>query len=279
MKVIDTHQHFWKYNAIRDSWIDESMTTIRRDFMPSDLEPVLKSNGVDGCIVVQSDQSEEENEFQLANANKHAFVKGVVGWVDLQSKNVEARLEYYQHHRKMKGFRHVLQGEQQRDFMLRPDFMKGIGLLDRYNFAYDILIYADQLTYVPAFVEKFPDQRFIIDHIAKPDIRNKSIDGWRSEMKKIGSYENVNCKISGMITEADWNKWRAEDIRPYLDVVVEVFGVKRIMFGSDWPVCLLAGSYEHVLTLVKNYFSGFSTAEQKLFFAENAVRFYNLHEG
>ena len=278
MQVIDTHQHFWRYNPVRDSWIDESMTTIRRDFMPSNLEPILKSNGIDGCIVVQSDQSEEENEFQLANASGYAFIKGVVGWVDLRSKNVEARLEYYRHHRKMKGFRHVLQGEQQRDFMLRSDFQNGIGLLARYDFAYDILIYPDQLPYIPAFVEKFPDQRFVIDHIAKPDIRNKSIEDWRSQMKKIGQYENVYCKISGMTTEADWNTWRSEDIRPYLDVVVEEFGIKKIMFGSDWPVCLLAGSYDKVLALVKNYFSDFSLAEQKLFFAENAVRFYNLDE-
>lgn len=278
MQVIDTHQHFWKYNPVRDAWIDESMTKIRRDFMPSDLEPVLKLNGVSGCVTVQSDQSDDENEFQLANANAHDFIKGVVGWVDLQSNDVEAQLERYRHHPKMKGFRHVLQGERQRDFMLRPDFMRGIRSLARHGFAYDILIYADQLTYTSTFVREFPDQRFVIDHIAKPDIRNKSFHEWRAQIKTVAQHENVNCKISGMITEADWNNWQAADIRPYLDTIVEEFGMKRIMYGSDWPVCLLAGTYESVLGLVKNYFSSFSAAEQKLFFAENAIRFYNLQE-
>lgn len=278
MQVIDAHQHFWKYDPVRDAWIDDSMTTIRRDFMPSDLEPVLKLNGVDGCIVVQSDQSEDENRFQLANANQHGFIKGVVGWVDLQSRDLEATLAQYRQHPKMKGFRHVLQGERQRDFMLRPDFLRGIGLLARYGFTYDILIYADQLRYIPTFVRQFPEQRFVIDHVAKPDIRNKSFDTWRDELKKVAQHENVHCKISGMITEADWNNWRADDIRPYLDAVVEEFGMKRVMYGSDWPVCLVAGSYNDVLGLVKDHFASFSVAEQKMFFAENAIRFYNLRE-
>lgn len=276
MTGIDSHQHFWNFDPVRDSWIDEKMATIQRDFSPADLEPLLVANGLEGSVVVQADQSEAENDFLLNFASQNDFVKGVVGWVDLQSDNVHDRLAHYGQYKKMKGFRHVLQGEKQRDFMLRPAFKRGIGELHSFGYTYDILIYPDQLSYTEQFVKSFPYQPFVIDHIAKPYIKEKKIDQWKKDMQALGKYENVSCKISGMVTEADWRNWKNEDFRPYLDVVLESFGTNRIMFGSDWPVCLVAASYKQVVDLVKDYFSKLSATEQESFFKKNVQRFYKL---
>jgi len=277
MPRIDSHQHFWIFDPVRDSWINDDMSVIQKDFLPDDLKPVLDQNGFDGCVIVQSDQSEAENEFQLNNALNHDFIKGVVGWVDLRSPSVEERLQYYSHFTKMKGFRHILQGEKDRRFMLQPSFLKGIGLLEKYNFTYDILIFPDQLQHSRKFVKMFPEQSFVIDHIAKPNIKDRKIDEWQRDIQSIAAYENVYCKISGMVTEADWRQWKKEDFIPYMDTIVESFGINRIMFGSDWPVCLVAGSYEKVAGIVSSYFSSFSEAEQELFFGGNAIKFYNLN--
>ena len=276
MKRIDSHQHFWKFDPVRDSWINDEMRSIQKDFFPEDLQAILKQNGFDGCVAVQSDQSEAENHFHLQHTEKFDFIKGIVGWVDLQSSSVEERLQYYSSFKKMKGFRHVLQGEAQRDLMLQPAFMNGISLLKKYNFTYDILIFKDQLQYLPKFVSAFPDQPFVIDHIAKPDIKNSDIDQWKKDMKQLSQFENLYCKISGMVTEADWQNWKKEDFKPYMDVAVETFGTDRLLFGSDWPVCLVAASYDEMLRIVEDYFSSFSKEEQNKFFGLNAIRFYNL---
>jgi len=278
MSRIDSHQHFWKFDPVRDSWINDDMQVIQKDFLPADLLPVLQENGFDGCITVQSDQTEAENNFQLKNASENDFIKGVVGWVDLQADNIEDRLSYYSQFPKLKGFRHVLQGEAQRDFMLRPAFMNGIGLLDKYNFTYDILIFPDQLKYTQEFVKAFPDQAFVIDHIAKPYIKDKKIDDWKQDIKELAHFENVQIKASGIITEADWKNWKQEDITPYLDVVLESFGSKRIMYGSDWPVCLVAGAYKQVYDLARNYFASLSETEQDDIFGNNAVKFYKTEK-
>lgn len=276
MKKIDSHQHFWKFDPVRDSWINDEMKRIQKDFFPEDLQVELRQNDFDGCVAVQSDQSEAENHFHFQNAEKFDFIKGIVGWVDLQSKTVEERLKYYSQVKKIKGFRHVLQGEPQRDLMLQPAFMNGVSLLKKYNYTYDILIFKDQLQYIPKFVSAFPDQPFIIDHIAKPDIKNREIDRWEKDIRQLAPFENLYCKISGMVTEADWKNWKKEDFKPYLDVVVETFGTDRIMFGSDWPVCLVAASYSEMLGIVEDYFSTFSKDEQENIFGLNAIRFYNL---
>jgi L-fuconolactonase len=273
---IDSHQHFWKYDPVSYDWIDDSMSVIQKDFLPEDLEPILKANGFDGCITVQSHQSEQENEFQLANADQHSFIKGVVGWVDLQSPNIEERLNYYQQFKKLKGFRHILQGESQRDFMLRPAFLKGISLLKKYGYTYDILILPDQLKYTSEFVAQFPDQRFVIDHIAKPNIKQKELNQWQKDIEAVSKFENVYCKVSGMVTEADWQNWQPADFNNYLDVITESFGVGRLMYGSDWPVCKVAADYEQVVNIVKDYFSDFSQTEQHVFFGGNAVEFYKI---
>ncbi len=276
MLRIDAHQHFWKFDPARDSWITDDMAMIQKDFLPADLLPVLEANGINGSVIVQSDQSEKENDFQLANAAGYDFIKGIVGWVDLKADNIEERLAHYKQFKKMKGFRHVLQGEPDRAMMLQPAFKRGIGLLKQFEFTYDILIYPDQLKYIPELVSAFPYQGFVIDHIAKPYIKDKKIDGWRKNMQTLAQFPNVYCKISGMVTEADWRNWKPEDFKPYLDAVVETFGIKRIMFGSDWPVCLVAATYSQMMKIVKDYFSPFTQSEQDLFFGGNATLFYHL---
>src|ERR1700754_1214015 len=274
---IDAHQHFWKFDPIRDAWIGPHMAVIQRDFMPGDLQPLLQEVGVDGCVAVQADQSEDENDFLLENAAHYDFIKGVVGWVDFWNPNIEEKLAYYKKYPKMKGFRHVLQGEKDRALMLNPNFKSGIGLLNQFGYTYDILIYPDQLGYTRDFVAAFPDQPFVLDHIAKPHIKDRFItDEWKAAIHSVAAFPNVYCKISGMVTEADWKNWKPEHFRVYIDTVVEAFGVNRIMYGSDWPVCLVAASYRQVLDIVKDYFSSFSAEDQAAFFGGNAIKFYNL---
>jgi len=278
MMTIDAHQHFWKYNPIRDSWMTDEMHAIRKDFLPNHLHHLLKANGIDGCIAVQADQSEAETTFLLQLASENNFIKGVVGWVNLQAGNIEERLEYFSRFKLIKGFRHIVQSEPEDDFMLGSKFMYGISLLPKYNFTYDILIYPRHLPYAKKLVACFPQQRFIIDHIAKPNIRQQDLVQWKKHMTEIAAFENVYCKISGMVTEASWHTHTYNDFVPYLDVIVEAFGIDRIMFGSDWPVCLLAASYKEVLGIVQDYFASFSADDQALFFGGNATRFYNLSE-
>ncbi len=276
MQRIDAHQHFWQYDPARHGWINESMTMIQRDFMPADLEPLLAANGVDGCVVVQVDQTDAETEFQLANANRNDFVKGVVGWVDLKSPEIEEKLVQLYGQPKLKGFRHILQGEANDAFMLDPSFKNGISKLAKYGFTYDILIFPRHLKNAALLIAQFPDQAFVIDHLAKPYISDGRIEEWKADLAAVAKYPNVNCKISGMVTEADWTGWKKADFRPYLDAAVEAFGSNRLMFGSDWPVCLCAASYQQVVEIVTDYFSGFSSTEQVAIWGGNAIRFYNL---
>jgi len=274
--TIDAHQHFWKYDKVRDSWIDENMKVIQRDFLPADLQPILAHNHIAGSVVVQSSQSNKENIFQLNNANKNDFIKGVVGWVHLMADGVEEQLAALSRHKKLKGFRHVLQGEPQRNMMLLPAFKNGISHLAKYGFTFDLLILPDQLPYALQLVREFPYQPFVIDHLAKPPIKNGEISTWKKAMEPFSSCTNVCCKISGMVTEADWNHWRWADLKPYIDVVVQVFGTDRIMFGSDWPVCLLAAPFDELIGGVRQYFQSFSAHEKAAVFGINAQRFYRL---
>jgi len=274
---IDAHQHFWKYDPVKHSWINDEMWVIRRDYSPADLLPLLQSSGIDGCVTVQVNQAEEENTDLLELAEKHDFIRAVIGWVDLQSPDVESRLEWYRSKPKLKGFRHILQGERDRALMLKPAFKRGIALLNKFGYTYDILIFPDQLGYTREFVAAFPDQPFIVDHIAKPHIKDRYItEEWKEAIRAVAAFPNVMCKISGMVTEADWKNWRPEHFSPYLDTVVEAFGVNRVVFGSDWPVCLVAAAYEKVVAIVEDYFSAFSAGERAAFFGGNAARFYHL---
>ena len=276
MLKIDAHQHFWQYHPVKDAWITDDLKVIQRDLLPEDVAPVLTKNGIAGCVAVQADQSEAENEFLLGLAEVHSFIKGIVGWVDLQADNIAERLEYYSGIKLMKGFRHILQAEPDDDFMLNPRFMQGISLLGQFNFSYDILIKPDHLPYAGQLVAAFPDQRFVIDHLAKPYIKAKTVDGWREGIRALATCDNVSCKISGMVTEADWANWKPEDFTPYLDVIFNAFGANRVMFGSDWPVCNLAGGYTGVLSIVEAYVAKLSPNEQELFWAKNAIEFYGL---
>ena len=274
--TIDAHQHFWKFDPVRDNWINEEMAINQHDFLPQHLEKILSENGIDGSVVVQSDQSEIENEFQLNNAAQYDFIRGVVGWVDLQAADIEDKLSYYQQFKKLKGFRHILQGDPQRDLMLQPAFKNGIGLLNKFGFTYDVLIFPDQLKYAAELANAFPDQPFVINHIAKPGIKDGLIADWKKDIFSVAAHEKMVCKISGMITEADWTNWKIGDFTPYLDVIVEAFGTDRVMFGSDWPVSLLAADYAKMKQIVDDYFSKFSASEQAAFYGKTATRFYKL---
>lgn len=274
---IDSHQHFWKFDPVRDSWIDDSMLKIQRDFLPEHLLPLLAENEFAGCVAVQADQSEEQTNFLLDLATKNDFIKGVVGWIDLLDKNVAERLHHFSVYEKLKGFRHVVQGEAD-DFMLRNDFRNGIRELKPFNYTYDILIFHRQLPAAIHLVNSFPDQAFVIDHIAKPDIKSGNIQSWKKDIIEIAKAENVSCKISGMVTEADWNNWKSDDLKPYLDVIFENFSTSNLLFGSDWPVCNVAADYPKVVKTLEDYIAQLSTQEQQNIWSNNAKLFYSLKE-
>lgn len=274
--TIDSHQHFWIYEAEKHAWIDDDMKVIRKNFLPENLKIVYQENNIDGCVAVQADQTLAETDFLLDLAEKNDFIKGIVGWVDLRAANIEEVLKQYSAFSKLKGFRHVVQGEADHNFMLRPDFLNGIAALEKYNFTYDILIFPHQLGAALELVRRFPNQKFVIDHIAKPYLKDGFYDGWATSMKAIAEHKNVYCKLSGMTTEADYNNWTPQQIEPYMQLVLDAFGANRILFGSDWPVCLVAGNYTKTKELVTNFIAKLSSEEQAAIMGGNAVQFYNL---
>jgi L-fuconolactonase len=271
---IDAHQHFWRYDSRRDSWITPEMAVLQRDFLPSDIAGELLSSGVQGCIAVQADQSEAETLFLLQLAEQHAEIVGVVGWVDLRSPGLRDRLKYFSRYPRLVGFRHIVQAEPDDQFLLREDFLSGVALLSEFGFAYDILIYPKHLPVAVEFVRRMPGQKFVLDHVAKPQIKSGEIHEWAAQIAAMAELPNVHCKVSGLITEAEWTRWKPDDFKPYLDVVFDAFGTQRLMFGSDWPVCLLSGTYASVKALVENYMSDFSQTEREAVFGLNAQRFY-----
>ncbi|OOQ61733.1 amidohydrolase family protein [Mucilaginibacter pedocola] len=275
MLKIDSHQHFWKYHPVKDAWITDDMAVIQRDFYPGDLQPVLKEHGIDGCIAVQADQSEAETDFLVGLACNNPFVKGVVGWVDLRADNLDERLKYYKTQEPVKGFRHILQAEPG-EFMLEEKFMRGIGKLNEYGFTYDVLITHEQLPYAEKLVAALQQQKFVIDHLAKPPIKAQEVETWAQDIEAVAKHPNVYCKVSGFCTEADWDNWQLKDIEPYLDVVFNAFGINRVMFGSDWPVSLLAGGYSKTVECLKEYLDPYTSAEKDKFWGGNAISFYNL---
>ena len=276
MATIDSHQHFWKYNLQKHDWITEDMQVIQRDFLPSDLLPILQKNNIDGCISIQADQTEDETDFLLELSDNHDFIKGIVGWVDLRADNIYERLEHYSQFKKLKGFRHIVQGENDAKFMLRPKFKNGITALALYDFTYDILIYHYQLEQAIQFVKLFPNQKFVLDHLGKPDIKSGEYALWQTNIKKLALHQNVFCKISGMITEGEWDDWKPSDFTVYLDIIVKAFGTDRLMYGSDFPVCALAATYEEQLNIVTVYFLTFTNLEKKKIMGDNALKFYGI---
>ncbi len=274
--TIDSHQHFWRYSPVKHAWITDNMKIIQRDFMPHELRDVLKENKIAGCVAVQADQSESETYFLLELANQNEFIKGIVGWVDLCADTIEERLAHFSRFKTVKGFRHIVQAETQPNFLRRKDFCRGIGLLEKFNFTYDLLIQPQHVVFATELCSQFPTQKFVVDHLAKPNIRQQQLEPWRKEISNLAKNENVYCKASGLVTEGDWQHGKPEDFTAYLDVVFEAFGAERIMYGSDWPVCLVAASYETQLSIVSDYIRIFSESERRKVMGENATDFYNL---
>jgi len=274
MQIIDAHQHFWVFDAEQDSWITPDKKVIRRDFLPAELSAILMAKQISGCVAVQSRQNEDDNFFLLECAKKNAFIRGIVGWVDLCADQAEVHLKKYKQYPQIKGFRHVLEAEKDLAFMLKPSFLKGISLLHTYGFTYDILIRPEHLGIALQLVKQFPEQHFVIDHMAKPAIKNREITQWQHDIKLLAGLDNVYCKISGLVTEADWHNWAIQD----LDIAFSTFGANRVMYGSDWPVCNLAGGYDRFFDGLSTYTANFSTRNQELFWAGNAIAFYNLND-
>lgn len=272
---IDSHQHFWKFDPVRDAWIDESMLNIKRDFLPKDLQSILKKNKIDGCVAIQADQSTEETRFLLDHSAKNRFIKGVVGWVDLCDQKVGDTLNDYAKNPLFKGVRHIVQAEG-KGFMLRDDFQRGIAQLKDFDLTYDILIYPNQLEEAITLVNKNPDQAFVLDHMAKPYIKDKKIIDWSEAILTLGSLKNVYCKLSGFVTEGNWKSWEKSDFQDYLEIVLKAFGVDRLMFGSDWPVCLLAAEYSQVLEIIEDFLIPLSDADKNKIMGGNAYKFYKL---
>lgn len=272
---IDAHHHFWKYDPIEYGWIDDDMAAIRRDFLPADLERVTKAAGIHGVVSVQARQTLLETECLLHLATDHEFIKGVVGWVDLVSPNAVLQLEMYSRNPKLKSVRHVVQGEPD-DFILRPDFNRGINELRRFGLAYDILIFERHLPQTIRFVDAHPDQVFVLDHIAKPRIKSGELEPWARNLRELAKRPNVYCKASGMVTEADYRTWTTPQLRKYFDVVLQAFGPKRLMFGSDWPVCLVACDYGRWHALICQFVSDLSADEQARILGGTAMEAYKL---
>jgi L-fuconolactonase len=274
--VIDSHQHFWKYVAAEYGWIDESKAVIQRDFLPEDLRPLLEPAEVDGVISVQARQSLEETHSLLRLANENEFIRGVVGWAPLVSERVKNDLETLGADPKLRGIRHVLQSETDDQYMLREDFNRGLSLLKEFGLAYDILIFAPQLPLALRLVDRHPEQVFVLDHIAKPSIRTAEREPWAKYIKEISRRSNVYCKVSGMVTEADWQAWTDGGLREYFDIVLEAFGAGRLIAASDWPVCLVACGYKRWWEILRRWASTLSNAEQEQFLGLNAVKAYGL---
>jgi L-fuconolactonase len=275
MIQIDAHQHFWRYDSAQYGWIDTSMAGLRRDFLPADAKREMDRAGVDACVAIQARQSLEETRWLLELADAHPFISGVVGWVDLQSEDVGAQIERFRH-RKLVGLRHIVQSEPDDRFLLKPAFCRGISLLEDLDLAYDILIYPKHLDAAAEFVCRFKRQRFVIDHLAKPDIRSGEIRDWEKGLRRLAEFPHVFCKLSGLVTEADWHTWTADELRPYLDVAFDCFGPHRLMVGSDWPVSTLAADYGRTMAVVGNYLLDRSDADRDAVLGGNAQRFWRL---
>jgi L-fuconolactonase len=275
---IDAHQHFWRYDPPHYGWIDDTMAALRRDHLPADAQREMRRAGFDACVAVQARQTLEETRWLLALADTHPFIAGVVGWIDLQSADARVGLEEVANHPRLVGVRHIVQSEPDDRFMLRPAFCAGLALLEEFGLAYDILVYSRQLPVATELADRFPSQRFVLDHLGKPGIRAgaRAIAGWSRDLRTLAARPNVWAKLSGLITEADWTRWTPEAIRPYLDVAFDAFGAERLMIGSDWPVCTVAGDYGRTMNVVIDYLVDRPARERDAVLGGTAQRFWNL---
>jgi L-fuconolactonase len=275
---IDAHQHFWKYHPDHQTWMTSDMEVLRRDYLPDELEPLLEAIGFGGTIAVQARQMLEETEWLLKLADEHNFIKGVVGWVDLLSPALRAQLVKFSKHPKLVGVRHVIHDEPDDRFMLRPEFRRGIAQLREFGLTYDLLLFPRHLPIAVELVAEFPTQFFVLDHIAKPAIREGRVSPWREDLMRLAQFPNMRCKLSGMVTEAKWKQWRPEDFRRYLDIVIEAFGTDRVMAGSDWPVCILSGDYVSTMNIVIDYARQFPAEVCQGILGGNCARFYGINQ-
>ncbi len=274
--VIDAHHHFWRYDPVEFSGFDESRAALRKDFLPDELVLAIKSAGVDGTVAVQFRMNMEETRWLLDLATQHDFLRGVVGWVPLVSDHVRADLESLAHHPKLRGVRHVLFAPVEDQFMLRDDFNRGVSLLKEFGLSFDILIREHQLPMTLRFIDKHPDQVFVLDHIGKPKIRTAELEPWARYMKDLARRQNVYCKVSGMVNETDLRTWTPQSLQPYFDVVLEAFTPQRLMIASDWPLCLLACGYKRWIDTLRQWAASLSETERERFFGGTAQEAYKL---
>ena len=273
---IDSHQHFWEYDPEQYGWMNDQMTVLRHDHLPDDLSATQAELEFGGSIVVQARQSLEENRWLLDLADSNPRIRGVVGWVDLRSDDVDSQLAQFAVHPRFVGVRHVVQDEPDDRFMLLPEFVRGISRLEHFGLTYDILIFPKQLSAAHELVLQFPRQPFVLDHIAKPLIKDNVLEPWSKQIRELAEHSNVYCKISGMVTEADWGSWKPEDFQSYLEVVLQAFGPERLMIGSDWPVCRLAGEYTSVMQLAIDFMQTHAPEHMDAFLGGNALAFYGI---
>ena len=273
---IDSHQHFWRYDAAEYPWMGERHAPIKRDILPPDMQPLLAAANMDGTVAVQARQDLRENAFLLALADEHEFICGVVGWLDLRADDIEAQLWRFATDPRLVGVRHIVHDEADDRFMLDGGFLRGLAALQAWDLRYDLLLFPRHIRVAIDVVRRFPQQLFVLDHIAKPFIKDGTLQPWQRDIRELAAHDNVFCKVSGMVTEAKWGAWTQADFVPYLDVVFDCFGIERLMFGSDWPVCELAGSYGEVVGIVETYIAALSADEQAAIMGGNAVNFYGL---
>jgi L-fuconolactonase len=276
MIKIDAHQHYWNYNSEDYGWMSSEMGVLKKDYLPEGLAAVQKPIGFEGAVAVQARQDIAESEFLMDLVFRYPNVKGVVGWVDLRSPAVDEDLENYSKHPTFVGVRHVIHDEEDDYFMMRPEFQRGISLLANYDLTYDLLLFEKHLSTAIQLVKQFPEQKFVLDHISKPRIKEQAYEPWESDLKELAQLENVFCKLSGMVTEADWDNWTPDDIVPYIYLTLEAFGANRCMIGSDWPVCLVAGEYDKVMGVVTDAIANLSPGDQEAVLGKTCIDFYNL---
>jgi len=274
--LIDSHQHFWNVGRFDYPWMSSDLGVLYRDYLPDDLTPILVANGVEKTVLVQASNSVEESRWLLELAREHEFIAGVVGWVDLMSPKVTAQLQELTAHPKFKGVRHLVESEPADDWLVQPAVLSGLRELSRHGLSYDLLVHTRHLKYVLRVVESCPELAFVIDHLAKPPVAKNEINEWSAALKPVAAYPNVHCKLSGLVTEANWSSWQTDDLRPFVDFALELFGLERLIFGSDYPVCLLATSYDRVLDAFQEILKGLSDADREQIFSKNAARFYRL---
>jgi L-fuconolactonase len=274
-QTIDTHQHFWRYDPAEYGWIDDTMTSLRRDFLPAVVWREMAAADVHASIAVQARQTLDETRWLLELAEEHPFIAGVVGWVDLQAPDIDGQLDDLSRYPRLVGVRHIVQGEPD-GFLERPAFLHGMARLERHDLTYDILVYARQLPAAVAFVGAFPRQRFVLDHLGKPDIRGNGYREWRRDFDLLAALPNVCCKLSGLVTEADWASWTRPQLRPYIDAALEAFGPARLMIGSDWPVSTVAASYGDVIGLVREAIGEYSLDERERILSGTARDVFRL---